>query len=74
MNTTEREYRMEEALLKIRTWARAYPVDVFSEVSKTDLKAVREKIGDNMMSRLHASWARHITKGIEDMVNEGLGE
>jgi hypothetical protein len=65
----EHEERMADALRRIQSWCDAYPIEAFPE---PDLKAIREKIGDSAMSALHASWARHILKGIARHAQKGL--
>jgi hypothetical protein len=63
--------RMHDALWHIRAWCEAYPLEVFPE---PDFAAIRERIGDEAMSALHASWARHIVSGISRYARKGLGE
>jgi hypothetical protein len=60
---------MRDALWSIKQWCEAYPVEVFPE---PDLAAIREKIGDSAMSKLHASWVRHILSGVKRHVDAGL--
>lgn len=61
---------MHDALLNIKRWVEAYPVTAFPPV---DLEAARQKFGDdNLFSRLHAEWARHILSGITRYVEAGL--
>ena len=62
----------ETALLRVAQWTEAYPEDIFPPV---DLEAAREKLGDDaLFSRLHAEWARHLCKGIGEIVRAALGE
>ncbi len=60
---------MERALRQILDWCEAYPIEVFPE---PDLGAIRKKVGDSQMSRLHASWARHLLAGIAGYARGGL--
>lgn len=69
-STEDRLDRALDALHAIKQWCDAYPIDIFPE--PLDLAAIREKIGDSEMSRLHASWARHITACIARHVQGGL--
>ena len=62
---------MRDALVDIKRWTEAYPVEVFPE---PDLKAIREKIGDDAYSALLGTWGRHILAGIGRYVRAGLGE
>ncbi len=66
--------RMHDALFHIRVWTRAYPVELFPELTQPEMAAIRAKLGDAEMGRLHASWARHILAGIARYAREGLGE
>ena len=59
-----------QALQKILDWCNAYPIEVFPD---PDLGAIRELIGENAMSCLHASWARHLLQGIARHARSGLG-
>ena len=62
----------ETALLRVAQWTGAYPEDIFPPVH---LEAAREKLGDDaLFSRLHAEWARHLCKGIGEIVRAALGE
>jgi hypothetical protein len=70
-DATEAEIRMRSALLRIRDWAHAYPVEEFPE---PDLAAIRAQLGDAEMSKLHASWGRYILAGVGRIVNEGLAD
>jgi hypothetical protein len=71
---TDREERLEEALLRIRTWAKAYPVAVFAPVSHGDLMIASTvlKAAGLSMDALHASWARHILDGIDGIIDKAL--
>ncbi len=67
--TDEEVAAMADALHHIRTWAHAYPIDIFPE---PDLARCRLLLGDAEMGKLHASWARHILAGITRYVDAGL--
>ncbi len=69
---TEDVDRMRDALWHIYVWTRAYPVEAFPELTKPELAAIREKLGDDVMGRLHASWARHILAGIRRYARASL--
>ena len=71
---TDREERMEEALLRIKRWAEAYPVTTFKPLEDHDLKlAARVLVNSGIdMGALHAGWARHILDGITKICEEGL--
>jgi hypothetical protein len=63
---------MQDALRYIGTWVRAYPVEMFEELTQAEMAAIQRFIGSELMSRLHASWARHILAGIARYVDAGL--
>jgi len=71
---TEREERLEEALLRIQQWARAYPVTVFLPVTEADLKIAEQVLRASgiSMAALHGAWARHILNGIAEITEEAL--
>ena len=67
----DRAERAEQALHRILQWAEAYPEDVFPPV---DVEAARAKLGDDaLFSKLHAEWARRLTKGMMRYARAGLG-
>jgi len=73
---TEREERMEEALLRIQQWAKAYPLRSFPPVSIEDLRHAQfacKALGIDLAA-IHGEWARHILKGIEEITNRGLAD
>ena len=71
---TDREERVEEALLRIKQWTNAYPVTVFKPIPPEKMKLASKVLADNGidMGALHASWARHILNGIGEICEEGL--
>jgi hypothetical protein len=72
----DRADRQEEALLRIKQWAEAYPTKTFKPVTIEDLRhadfALRA-IGIDM-GALHAAWARHILNGISEICNDAMKE
>jgi hypothetical protein len=68
---TEREERMEEALHKIESWSRAYPLSVFPE---PDWEKVRELLasGGITLDAVSASNMRHVVKGVGNIAREAL--
>lgn len=69
----DRVSRMEDALHKIQTWARAYPVNVFPE---PDLKRAAEVLALNGISldAISAHAMRHVLDGLAEIAQAGLGE
>lgn len=63
------ETSARDALQRILDWCQAYSSEAFPEV---DTQAIRDQIGDNTYSALHASWARHILGGIERIATQAL--
>jgi len=63
-----------QALHEIKRWAEAYPVDVFVPLTPEQIKAAVEAIATTGVTSdaLHASWARHIARGIGDIARRGL--
>ena len=59
----------EEKLHRIGQWAKAYPVDVFIPPTDEDYKEARRLLGDNRWSSLNAHWARHILKGVSEILD-----
>ena len=71
---TDREERLEEALLRIKQWAEAYPTKVFRPVTTEDLRQANfalRAVGIDM-GALHAAWARRILNGIGQICDEAL--
>jgi hypothetical protein len=64
-------HRLKDALSGIADWAGAYPEDVFPPL---DIEEARQRLSDDaLFSRLHASWARHLTAGIGNIARTALG-
>jgi len=63
--------RMEEALERIQTWARAYPLDIFP---KPDLKKAHKilKAAGLTLDAISADAMRHVLDGIKDIVQNAL--
>jgi len=73
---TEREERLEEALLCIKQWAEMYPVKAFKPLGVEDLRHANfalKAIGIDM-GALHASWANHILRGVVRFAQEALDD
>lgn len=65
----EAKEALEDKLLQIETWARAYPLDVFPE---PDLKRAREVLEAHGMTldAISASNMRHVLNGIMDIARK----
>lgn len=72
--TYDREERLEDALLRIKAWAHAYPITVFLPVTEADLKIAATVLRASGLSidALHAAWARHIMHDITEIIDEAL--
>ena len=58
---------LEQALIEIRQWCDAYPVDIFTPISSAETKtavAAANAAVRYASERLHGSWARHILSGV----------
>lgn len=58
---------LEAALHRIQQWCDAYPVDTFTPMTEDETEAAVKAAGEAAPSgseRLHASWARHLLKGV----------
>jgi hypothetical protein len=71
---TDREEQLEEALLRIKQWAEAYPVEMFTPLPDAKVKMAGIVLGwvGIDIGALHAGWARHILDGIADICNKAL--
>ena len=69
-----REERLEEALLRIKQWAEAYPVEVFTPLTDEQLRTANTVLSfaDINMGALHGGWARHILDGIATICKDAL--
>lgn len=67
---TDREVELEETLVRIEQWCRAYPTTMFGTVADEDVIRAAEvlKEHDISISALHGQWGRHILKGILDII------
>ena len=63
--------RKTDALVKIQTWARAYPLDVFL---KPDLKKAHKvlKAAGLTLDAISADAMRHVISGVSDIVEQAL--
>jgi len=73
---TDREERLEEALLRIKQWAEAYPVEMFTPLPDAKVKMAGTVLGwvGIDIGALHGMWARHILNGIGEIVDNALKE
>lgn len=65
----EEEYRideLEDALLQIKSWCEAYPIDIFPEPNWNE---VRDKLGSSLLSQVSASNMRHVVTGIQRIID-----
>ena len=71
---TEREEELHNALLRVKWWCEAYPVETFKPPTTEEWTRATMvlRASDISISNLHASWARHILSGIGKIVNEAL--
>jgi len=69
-----REERLEDALLRIKQWAEAYPVTVFLPVTDDDLARAHRVLEAEGISlaAIHGAWARHILNGIGEECAKAL--
>jgi hypothetical protein len=59
---------LEKALHRVRQWCDAYPLDIFRQPTKEEIKvgvAALQATGVITSDRLHGSWARHILDGVK---------
>lgn len=70
---TERIEKLEDALHRIQTWARAYPLDIFP---KPDLKKAREVLeaAGLTLDAISADAMRHVLTGIQEEIEQVLKE
>jgi len=57
---------LENCLHQIKNWCKAYPLDIAPE---PDLIADRKLLGDGEFSCLNISAMRHVTNGIQEIIN-----
>lgn len=64
--------RALDALLKLRAWVKAYPLDIFPE---PDLARARAALEDRGMAldAISASAMRHVLNGVAEIIGEALG-
>lgn len=60
----------EDQLGRIMQWVNAYPVRIFPPLDDRELRTANEVLEARgiSMSRMHASWARHILQGIGEII------
>ena len=65
--------RLEDALHRIESWSRAYPLEVFPE---PDFKKVAEllKAGGVTLDAVSASNMRHVVEGVGKIAREALNQ
>ena len=65
--------KLSDALRRIDTWAKAYPLDIFE---KPDLKKAAQVLNaaDMTLDAISADAMRHVLDGIKDIVSEALKE
>ena len=73
---TEREGDLHDALVRIKQWCEAYPVEMFRPPTTAEWTRATQvlRASDISISNLHASWARHILSGVAKIVDEALQE
>lgn len=71
-----RNEKLLEALQSIRQWCEAYPITVFTPLSKEQLGEAAIVLGEHNIAidALHAEWARHLLDGIGKIAREALDE
>lgn len=63
--------RYEEALQRIDTWSRAYPLDIFPEPDFDRVRAALEGSGISL-DAISASCMRHVVEGVGKIAREAL--
>ena len=65
---------LEHSLRCIQQWCRAYPVPMFKELTNEQIELAGEvlKFHSIDIGALHASWARHLLKGIGEIADTAL--
>jgi hypothetical protein len=67
----ERIEQLEDCLDKIRSWCKAYPTTIFTEPNWDE---VQEKLGKNLLCQVSGSNMRHVTTGIQKIIDATMGE
>lgn len=69
LRLNKRILKLERVLERIKTWAQAYPLDVFPE---PDFKKAAEVLKENNLSLdvISASNIRHVLEGVIDIIKE----
>jgi len=63
---------LEEALQRIESWSRAYPLDIFPEPDFTKAAELL-KAGGITLDAISASCMRHVVEGIGEIARAALG-
>lgn len=71
---SDREEKLERALVDIKNWCDAYPEKIFRPVSSEEVKQMADLLYKHGMrcDALHASWARHLLEGIGKIATGAL--
>jgi len=66
----EKIYELEEKLHQINNWCQAYPINVFTELSKDEWASAKKGLASVKIKidRISASNMRHVLKGIENII------
>ena len=68
--TTERD-KYQDALAKIRNWAKAYPLDIFPKPDLKKAHKVLKKAGITL-DAISAEAMRHVIDGVKDIAEQAL--
>ena len=71
---TEREERLEQALVDIYAWCKAYDLKIFTPLNDDKIELAGEilKLNEIDIGAMHAQWARHLLDGIGKIAKEAL--
>lgn len=74
VDLAERIEDLEDALVRIEGWCKAYPVDFFSPLTSSQIEVAASllKAHGIDIGALHAQWARHLLEGIGEMAHTAL--
>lgn len=74
MNAEDRAYDLSDALTRIKQWCDAYPEDIFIPISDAKMKLAAEVLKANgiEIGAMHAGWARHLLRGIDEIASKAL--
>lgn len=71
MTDEDRIDQLEQALHKIDSWSRAYPLDIFPEPDLAKARALLEA-GGITLDAISAHAMRHVVKGIGEITSAAL--